>query len=403
MTDSTKPREALRRPLLRSHGSAPAHATAWNLRVLGRWEEVEKLEADWKRLTPAKAAPFQTFAWNLAWYAEYGDEYDEILLLLVSQGREVRGILPLYRVGREIRLAGDGICDYQDIVAPTEADADRVADFAVRWLLRKRPDWRFRFDKLSTEGWLFRLLLERERKNDRVLTFSKRFAPCPMVDLGSSREDYLASLSRKFRQDLRRSLRRFHRTFPEATVWIERNEEIGVDQLRRLAGFHASHFRLGGSGPCSDLRLRRLLERVAPDPDVGFQVAGIEEGNTLMAMDFGFARGGRYYGYLTSFDPAFRKYAPGKCLLLERIDSWIHGDGVRELDFLCGDEAYKVDYTGGGGYAVHSLHVYPVTFSNEIRRAVRIADGACRRFAKWALRRLGLRDESRREPARTSR
>lgn len=387
---STIPSSAAHRSSLRPPQTARS-VPVWNLRVLSSREELKGVASAWKRLTPNEAAPFQTAAWNLAWYEEFREEYDEILVLVTSFGSEERAILPCYRKGKEIRLAADHLCDYQDVVALTESDAAKALDFALSWLRRKRPDCRFFLEKVSSEGWLHRLLLSERKSLEGFLLFSKFFAPCPTVEIREGLEGYLQSLPGKTRQDFKRSLQRLGRECPRAKVKILRSREIGLGKISELAHFHDRHFRKDGVSPCRDLRWHRLFARVARDPEVGLQVATLATPEGILAIDFGFARGRRYYGYLTAFDLRYRKWAPGKCLLLQRFDAWTMVDGVKELDFLSGNETYKRGFTHGDRYEVSSFLIMPTNLSNRIRKTTLAAEMMARSVARLSLRRLGLR------------
>ena len=82
--------------------------------------ELEPLKVEWQALTSPEVAPFQTFDWNLAWYRNFADCYEEILIFV---GKKGTAIIPLYRNGNSLRLAGDNTCDYQDVIAANLDDA----------------------------------------------------------------------------------------------------------------------------------------------------------------------------------------------------------------------------------------------------------------------------------------
>src|SRR5690606_13961977 len=117
----------------------------------------------------------------------------------------------------------------------------------------------------------------------------------------------------------------------------------------------------------------------------GFQLSFLTMGCALLAVDFGFVRGGRYYGYLTAFHETYSRLAPGKCLLWKRIDRWVAEDGVRTLGFLAGDEHYKRGFTGGTAYRVWSMRLMPDDFRNRVRQAGLESNKQFRRLAKRAL------------------
>lgn len=346
---------------------------------------IERLEEAWRNLTPVDSAPFLTFPWNQAWYRTFSGIRTRPLVFEVRDAGETIAILPCYQEGRSIRLAGDRTCDYQDILAVDEMAVLATMREVMAWLAREASGSHFHFEKLSTEGALYRVLHRPDGLPPGTLFFEKSYAPCPVADLRDGLDGYLASLPRKTRQDLRNSLNRLEREAPRARIRVLRDFEVKVDDLWNAAGFHARHFLKDGSSPFSDPRLIDFFGRIAKDPDAGFQLAFLEQEDGPLAVDFGFVRGGRYFGYLTAYDASFSRLSPGKCLLLLRIDRWVKEDGVRALDFLAGDEAYKRSYTGGRGYHVNSVRLMPPSLRNRALQFRLRSDRHLREFAKRVL------------------
>lgn len=346
---------------------------------------LERLEGVWRRFTATVASPFQTYTWNHAWYCTYATGQVRPVIFEWRRGDETAAILPCYREGKTLRLAADRICDYQDVIA---GDGGAVADLlaaVLGWIHRQGSGGHCRFEKLSSEGMLYRRLHETDGQPGNSRCFEKSYAPCPYTDLRGGLAGYLAGLPRKLRQDFRHSLNRLEREAPDARITIFRDYEIRVDDLWNAASFHIGHFRKEGASPFADHRLMDLLGRVAKDPEVGLQLSFLTLYGDLLAVDFGFVRRGRYFGYLTAFDPAYGRLAPGKCLLLGRIDRWVADDGVDTLDFLAGDEEYKRAFTGDTAYRVWSMRLMPDDLRNRLRHAGLEYDKQLRQLAKRAL------------------
>jgi len=353
-------------------------------------EGIESLESSWRAMTSETAAPFQTFSWNLAWYRHFHAKYDHPLALVASRAGEVIAILPAYQKGPRIRLAGDISGDYQDIIAATEEEAFDSLGAIFEVVARDFPSCHFFFQKVSSEGSLSRFFLKDMARMKGSLVFRKKLAPCPHVSIRGGLETYLQSLPSKHRQDMRRALKRLDREMPTSRVEILRNLEIRVIDLQNIADFHQDHFRKDGFSPLKDSALTGLLGEVSKDPDVGLQVAALIDEGEMIAMDIGFARGGHYYGYLTGFDSAYEKWAPGKCLLLKRIDRWVEDDGVEVLDFLSGGESYKARFTLGEAYCVDSIHWMPDRIRSRAKQASLVAGNFGKQLAKTALSKVML-------------
>ncbi|MDF1657415.1 MAG: GNAT family N-acetyltransferase [Verrucomicrobiales bacterium] len=360
------------------------------IRIVETVEEIEKLELPWRKLTGKFSAPFQTFTWNLAWYRHFRGTYDAPMVFLIEQDETIAAILPCYRKGRQIRLAGDRNGDYQDILTASQKTAFRALGAIFTRVKNDFSAYNFYFWKISSEGFLHAFFRADEEQSEEMLTVSEIHARCPTVSIKGGLESYLTSLPSKRRQDMRRSLKRLDKAMPRCWIQILRGDEIRVSDLENVAEFHADYFRKDGVSPLRDPALSGMLGEVSKDPDVGLQVSALIDQGKMLAVDIGFARGGKYYGYLIAFDPEFRSLAPGKCLLLNRIDTWTEEDDVEVLDFLSGDEPYKTGFTHGESYDVESVHWMQNRVRSRAVRATIVAGNFGRRVAKRALGRAAL-------------
>src|SRR5205823_6441631 len=66
-----------------------------------------------------------------------------------------------------------------------------------------------------------------------------------------------------------------------------------------------------------------------------------------LAFCLGFVYDRTYYYYLPAFDPDFARYGPSAALLAHLIER-AYGLGLREVDFMLGDEPYKSQWATGG-------------------------------------------------------
>lgn len=375
-----------------SHHLPVANETlAWEelkVRVIRRLSEIETLELPWRSLTSHVAAPFQTFTWNLAWYRHFRESYDEPLVFVVERGPDIVSILPAYRQGRLIRLAADEEADYQDLLTASREDGCPSLGAIFQLVESEFPGVRFLFKKIATNGFLYHYFEDETCRREDGIIFVRSMAPCPFVSIDGGLETYLASLPAKRRQDMKRALRRFDKEMPVARLEMVRNLEIQVRDLESIAEFHIEYFRKDGTSPLQNSALIGMLGEVAKDPDVGLQLGALIDQGEILAIDIGFARAGCYFGYLTGFHPGFQKFAPGKCLLLKRIDRWVEEDGVKVLDFLSGDEPYKTGFTAGESYDVKTLHWMPNRMPCRARRATLIAERLGRRIVKRAVSKI---------------
>jgi CelD/BcsL family acetyltransferase involved in cellulose biosynthesis len=69
-------------------------------------------------------------------------------------------------------------------------------------------------------------------------------------------------------------------------------------------------------------------------------------GEDIVACHMGFIEGGILHLYHTTYDAGFGAYSPGNILMIETIKAAIDA-GLRELDFMRGDESYKQRFASG--------------------------------------------------------
>jgi CelD/BcsL family acetyltransferase involved in cellulose biosynthesis len=171
---------------------------------------------------------------------------------------------------------------------------------------------------------------------------------CPVVELpaGASWDDYLATLDKKDRHEIRRKIRRAE------AAGVARFELIRPDPAA-IDGFIALHqSRWGEQGLFPEteggVRSRRFLHRLAElelqESDGGqLQLGRYSVGGRVIFQGLGFDDGETCYFYNAGMDPAARELSPGvtgtAAYLRDRLEA-----GRRRFDFLRGDEPYKYEW-----------------------------------------------------------
>ncbi len=154
-----------------------------------------------------------------------------------------------------------------------------------------------------------------------------------VLDLSASYDEYLASLDKKERHEIRRKGRRFESVRGAPHL-------IDDTSLSGLAVFVAMHRTAPGekgrfmTGEMEAFFADLLL---VPGARLDFLVDG--EG-AAVAAGFGFQDERAYYLYNSAFDPGAGEASPG-AVLLDRLIRRAIGERLSRFDLLKGDEAYK--------------------------------------------------------------
>ena len=301
---------------------------------------------DWDRLFRLDdlATPFNSSAWGRAWL-EHWDRGGEPWLMRVRDGDRVAGIAPfaLRRV-RGVRLlgtVGKEPGDYWDVIA-APADRERVGLAVGAELARRRDHW---------DAGIISCLQPDSRTPEcleaaglRVLR--RPHVRSPALHLPPTFEEYLQSLPRSRRGNLRRHLRRLDRgevTIREITdaaqvpTAMSRWRELRARQWRasgeRMTPLHAGdtfhRFMVEAVTALLDQRLTALWELVHDG-----RVSGVY-------VNFADAR--TFYWYLGGFDPDLSRLGLGKIAIAASLRTSIEA-GRRLYDFTRGNDAYKYWY-----------------------------------------------------------
>ena len=168
---------------------------------------------------------------------------------------------------------------------------------------------------------------------------------CPVVHLpaDASFDDYLSTLGKKERHEIRRKVRR-----AEGAGDIALTDS--ADPLADLEAFIDLHQKRWGAmglfpptpgGEASRTFVRRLFEEHGPDGPL--KLAFLTVGGQRVAAGIHFRTADGYLYYNAGVDPDARDLSPGVLMVAEYVRRAL-AEGVRRLDFLRGDEPYKYEW-----------------------------------------------------------
>lgn len=343
----------------------------------------------WERLyrETARATPFTRWSFHCAWWDAYGETAHEQYLVCTEDGQEptadsIRAIIPLMhrheeepgdertatvlrrqtREGTRVRADAKAIffgasyhADYATLLC-APADLERAAQGLLA-ALASTPDeshgdqpWdavdlrRLRQDDPTLEvlDGAFRAHAERAgwqyiREQEDV---------CPVISVeGDDWDEYLATLGKKARHEIRRKLRRAQEA-GELTVSIERPTADVVDRFIEL---HQKRFGDDGLFPETEggQRSRRFIHRLAEleldQPDCQLHVALVRSEERLIFAALAFDDGQTCYLYNAGMDPDASELSPGISGTAEYLRNRLEA-GRRRFDFMRGAEPYKYEW-----------------------------------------------------------
>jgi CelD/BcsL family acetyltransferase involved in cellulose biosynthesis len=280
---------------------------------------------------------FQHPVWLRTWLAEFGESFEPVFLECANS--ETFAIAPLMRDDHRLTFIGDpNICDYMDVlVAPGREDGiDAV------WQQLRDEDWG-ELDLWGLQGVSpTREALRRLAREAGYGVAEVQEAVAPRLLLPASFDDYLASLGKKDRHELRRKLRRFFDSGnePQSEVYSEQ-----ADVVAHMDDFLELHTRSRQDKtdfmtPAMELFFRRMASAMAAEGLVRLFMLYCNK--KPVASVFCFDAGSQLYMYNSGYDPAFSGLSVG---LVSKVQClrWAIENGKQGLDFLRGNEPYKYD------------------------------------------------------------
>jgi CelD/BcsL family acetyltransferase involved in cellulose biosynthesis len=168
---------------------------------------------------------------------------------------------------------------------------------------------------------------------------------CPVTTLpeGATLDDYLATLGKKERHEIRRKVRRAEAT---GDVQLVDSADPAAD-LEAFIKLHQKRWGVDGlfpdtpGGRQSRVFFRRLFELFGTDDSL--KLAFLSVGDRRIAAGISFETPDAVLYYNAGVDPDARELSPG-VLMVERYVRRALERGIRTLDFLRGDEPYKYEW-----------------------------------------------------------
>ena len=338
--------------------------------------------SDWDDLAARTewATPFSEWAFHRAWWDAYGASAHDQTLVITDEAGELVGIAPLMHrheveptdaethtkmrqtdnrrltavapTAKAVFFGASYHADYATLLAANE-DQAAVGDAVVGHLAQPAD-----LDDEHPAPWdvvdLRRLRCGDPAADELAGAFGRReiaegwtlnveredVCPVTTLPLGADFEEFLGTLGKKSRHEIRRKLRR-----AESVGEVRLTDSD--DALAELPEFIDLHQRRWGDdglfpatpgGEASRLFFRRMFEE-----HPAIRLAFLTVGDRRIAAGVHFRTRDGYLYYNAGVDPDARELSPGVLMVAAYIQRAI-GEGCRRMDFLRGNEPYKYEW-----------------------------------------------------------
>ncbi len=287
---------------------------------------------------------FMTYAWQRTWWKHLGQGK-----LCIGTARDDNGVLcgigPRFieqdndqRVVRAIGCAE--VSDYTDLILKSGHEEVALGALLDFMLSDEAPDWDYFTLCNVPQDTPTRALLS-AWANTRRLAYEETLADvCPIVELPNHYDDYLASLDKKQRHELRRKRRRAD---GHGTGWYTVGDEhrlgLEIDAFLELMAMSTSAKANFLKEPGHRAFFREMGQVMFERGLLDLNFLTID--GVRVATVWQFAYRNRMLLYNSGMDTEqFSFLSPGIVLLTYSIEAAIER-GFKIYDFLRGDEAYK--------------------------------------------------------------
>jgi hypothetical protein len=368
-----------------------------------RWDELAGLAPYWNAL--ARGVPFRSWAWLGGWWRHYGAEEPDdrrrlFALAVYDDGNDLVGLAPWYletvpnrgEVGRFLG-SGDVCSDYLSILCLPGREA-AVAQALADWLCSdsRRSGWNV-WNALLLGGVdagdaVTQCFIAQMRERGSLVC-SQPGPNCWRIELPANWDEYLSTLSRSHRKQVRRLERRLFASGRAALHMVKCPAELdrGLGILAELHGRRRGG--LGDTGVFADDRFAIFHREVAEQllAEGVLRLSWVELDGSPVAAEYQVAGNHAVYAYQSGIEPAALQNEPGRLAMLATLRRAIE-DGYRYFDLLRGDELYKAHWRARPRNSIE-VGILAGRSGDWLRNRAKVAGWQLRRWWQAGWRQMG--------------
>ena len=324
-------------------------------KIFNSFDNLTSRQDDWNQILKESAShvPFLTYQYQRTWWETRGGgewpEDSELVLAAAFEGDRLVGVAPLFSteniLGKQaLMLVGSiEVSDFLDFIVRPE-DLPAFTEGLMEFLSSDPgvPEWAVLdlYNLLEESPTLAAL---EEAAGQRGWAYKKvHLQPSPYIVLPGGFETYLAEIDKKQRHEIRRKLRNVEQSLAEGGFYIvEAEAQVEAD----TQGF----IEMMAEDPSKkDFLTEKMREHLHKTARMAFDAGWLHlafftlDGNKA-AGNISFNFDGRLWLYNSGWEWDYRDYSPGWVLVAYLLE-WATEHGIREFDFMRGNEAYKYKF-----------------------------------------------------------
>ncbi|MFW5713585.1 MAG: GNAT family N-acetyltransferase [Brevefilum sp.] len=329
------------------------------------FDALTSYQEDWNHLLQNSAShvPFLTFDYLRTWWETRGGgewpQDSQLVLTAAFDGESLMGVAPLFHTENILGtpalmfVGAFEVSDFLDFII----DPGNLQPFIsglIDFLLKEDlPHWELLdlYNILQDSPTLEVLQAEAEKRDWEHKQV--QLQPAPYIALPGDFEEYLAGIDKKQRHEIRRKLRNVEQDLAEGELYFTEDPdklEADVDAFLDMMAQDPNK---------KDFLTEPMRQHLHKTARTAFEAGWLQmafftlDGSKAAAnMSFNYNK--RLWLYNSGWDWEFRDYSPG-WILIAYLIRWANENGIKEFDFMRGDEPYKYKFGGV------DRHIYRVT------------------------------------------
>lgn len=330
------------------------------IKILKTKDELYSLKQDWSVLHSKSKSNsiFSTWEWISNYEKILMNSNEELNIICIFNEREKLIAVAPFLIKKErkygleyniIELIGSDeriAADYMDMIIDPEClnEGKRLLMDSLIGGVDFKWDG-IRWNGILNDSKCWDLL--REFKNKGYEVVEEPMDICPYITLPKTWEEYLGTLSKKSRYNIRKKRRDLEKEYKNSLFFIVADEDSLVRAMEWTCQLHRRRMMMKGiNGFSTSSEFWKFQKEVAKEfLAKGWLVLGVLEiDGSPVASQYGFKFNNKLFHYQTGFDPNYEKYSAGLISTGFMIENAFKEE-LQEYDFLRGKEDYKFHWT----------------------------------------------------------
>ncbi len=320
------------------------------LKILRSADELPPLELEWNQLP--LPSPMQSHQWLGAWWEVYGQQQRGLYVVAAHVDGRLVGLAPLYLDARgDLHWLGDGqVCsDHASLLVVEGYRQEFAAQLAS--LLMQNGDgdslaaWRnIVLDSTNTQSVETQTLSKALTVHGGFRSDHIEVGSC-YIDLPSTWEDYLSSISKNHRKRCRRWLKTYFDS-GRATIEVATTPDACLAAWDTLVQLHnARRNNLGHRGVFEDEQFtefhRRVIPRLAAANMIQLRLLTVDQ--ETVAAEYLLCHDNTWFTYQSGLSEAGEAISAGNLSIVALMHDAV-AENCRRVDLLRGVEPYKFSW-----------------------------------------------------------